>query len=111
MARVLIVDPEPDLRLLAAEAVSELGHEAVVLEQPEPPGAVDVLMIAPCEDMRALVERLRAAFEDPPVVLVSVTPPGEESRALRPASYLAKPYTLKALDQALVRALATKEAV
>jgi CheY-like chemotaxis protein len=109
MARVLIVDPEPDLRLLAAEAVTELGHEAVMLEEPVPQTAADVLMIAPCEDMRG-VERLREFCHGLSVILVSVAGPGEDTRALAPAGYLAKPYTLEALDRALDRALAAREA-
>lgn len=110
MARVLIVDPEPDLRLLAADAVTELGHEAL-LEEPAPPAAADVLMIAPCEDMRSMVARLRASCHGLSVILVSVGPPGDETNALHPEGFLAKPYTLKALDRALERALADKEAV
>jgi CheY-like chemotaxis protein len=110
MARVLIVDPEPDLRLLAAEAVTELGHEAVMLEEPVPQTEADVLMIAPCEDLRGVVERLREACHGLSVILVSVAGPGEDDRALAPAGYLAKPYTLEALDRALDRALAAREA-
>lgn len=110
MARVLIVDPEPDLRLLAAEAVAELGHEAVMLEEPIAPTEADVLMIAPCEDMRGVVTRLREASQGLSVILVSVAAPGEDTRALAPAGYLAKPYTLEALDRALDRALAAREA-
>ena len=44
------------------------------------------------------------------VILVSVAAPGEDTRALAPASYLAKPYTLEALHRALDRALAAREA-
>jgi CheY-like chemotaxis protein len=110
MARVLIVDPEPDLRLLAAEAVTELGHEAVMLEEPITPTAADVLMIAPCEEMRGLVQRLRAVSPGLSVILVSVAAPGQDTRALAPAGYLAKPYTLEALARALDRALAAREA-
>ena len=111
MARVLIVDPEPDLRLLAAEAVAELGHEAVVLEEPVAPAGADVLMIAPGHDTGAVVARLRAACAGLSVILVSVVPPGQETEAWRPEGYLAKPYTLQALGRALDRALAHKEAV
>jgi CheY-like chemotaxis protein len=110
MARVLIVDPEPDLRLLAAEAVTELGHEAVMLEAPIAATEAEVLMIAPCEDMPGVVRRLREASQGLSVILVSVAAPGEETRALAPTGYLAKPYTLKALHRALDRALAAREA-
>src|SRR5437660_11705214 len=110
MARVVIVDPEPDLLLLAIEAVTELGHEAVVLEQPEQQAHADVLMIAPCQEMRSLVARLRASCHGMSVILVSVGPPSDDMHALRPAQYLAKPYTLDALDRALDCALAAKEA-
>ena len=110
MARVLIVDPEPDLRLLAAEAVTELGHEAVVLEELAAPAPADVLMIAPCQDMGTVVARLREACAGLSVILVSVVPPGPETDAWRPEGFLAKPYTLQALGRALERALAPKEA-
>lgn len=110
MARVLIVDPEPDLRLLAAEAVTELGHEAVVLDEPASQTEADVLMIAPCEHMQQVVDRLREASHGLSVIVVSVGAPDQEARALRGADFLAKPYTLEALDRALGRALASKEA-
>ena len=110
MARVLIVDPEPDLRLLAADAVTELGHEAVVLDEPPARTEADVLMIAPCEDMQRIVDRLREASGGLSVIVVSVGPPDEEARALHGAGFLVKPYTLEALDRALGRALAAKEA-
>jgi CheY-like chemotaxis protein len=105
MARVLILDPEPDLALLAAEAVTELGHEAVVLEEPPSRTDADVLMIASCEDMRRIVDRLREDSGGLSVIVVSVGAPDEEARALRGAGFLAKPYTLEALDRAMGRAL------
>src|SRR5437763_1397840 len=71
MARVVIVDPEPDLLLLAIEAVTELGHEAVVLEEPEQQAHADVLMIAPCQEMRSLVARLRASCHGMSVIHAS----------------------------------------
>ena len=110
MARVLIVDPEPDLRLLAAEAVTELGHEAVVLDEPPSRTEADVLMIAPCEDMQRIVDGLREASGGLSVIVVSVGPLDDEARALPGAGFLAKPYTLEALDRALGRALAATEA-
>ena len=109
MARVLIVDPEPDLRLLAAEAVAELGHEAVVVDGPAAWAEADVLMIAPSEDMQRVVDEIRHVSRDLSVIVVSVEPPGEDARAVHPAGFLAKPYTLEALRKALDRALVAKE--
>ena len=81
-----------------------------MLEEPIPPTAPDVLMIAPCQDMRGVVARLRASCHGLSVILVSVAGPGDDTRALAPARYLANPYSLEALDRALDRALAAREA-
>lgn len=107
MARVLIVEPEPDLLLLVQEAVRELGHEALLFDESDAGVSVDVLLVAAHAGMAALVCRLRRAHAGLPVICAGTLPPGREARALAPVAYLIKPYTLGDLDRALVKAITT----
>jgi CheY-like chemotaxis protein len=107
MARVLIIEPEPDLRLLVQEAVRELGHEALLFDGSASSSSVDVLLVAVFAGMTALVTRLRHAHAPLSVVCAGTMPAGQEVRALRPAAYLIKPYTLGDLERALIKASQT----
>ncbi len=105
MARVLIVEPEPDLRQLAQDAIRELGHEAILHDGGTP--AADVLLLAAFTGMGALVKEMRAGGSDLPVVCTGTMPPSAEARAIHPAAYLVKPYSLTTLEKALRQALVT----
>lgn len=105
MARVLIVEPEPDLRQLAEEALVELGHDAVLCEDGHPAPPFDVLLLASFAGMRVVVEKMTDGSAAPPLVCVGTSTPSAEARALHPAVYLVKPYTLAQLEHALGRAL------
>lgn len=100
---MLIVEPEPDLRQLAQDAVRELGHEAVLHDGG--PHTADVLLLATFSGMGALVEQLRAGGSDLPVICIGTMPPSAEARSIHPAAYLVKPYSLATFEKALRQAL------
>jgi CheY-like chemotaxis protein len=106
---VLIVDPEPDLRELAREALAELGHAPVL---PGEPGAeaVDAALLASSPEMATVVTRLRLRNPALKVIGIGDGPAGEAIRSLAPAAYLVRPYSLDALDRALSVALAVPAA-
>src|SRR5579875_1881336 len=91
MACVLVLEPEPDLRRLAQEALAELGHEAVLDPAPGQGSQVDVVLVAPCPGMKALIDSLRGARGSVAVVSVGGWPLSEELRALRPGAHLVAP--------------------
>jgi CheY-like chemotaxis protein len=105
VARVLVAEPEPDLRLLAEQALLELGHEPVAPDAQRVGDAVDVLLLAPSDQTLALTYELRRRHPQLPIVCVATHAPNEEVRRLRAAAHLLKPYTLAELQQALARAL------
>ena len=106
MARVLIAEPEPDLRRLAEQALLELGHEPLALDD-IPPGRVDVLLCATSADALALAHALRRRQPELPIISLGTVAADPETRALRPVAHLIKPYTLGELQRALARAETT----
>jgi len=106
VARILIVEPEPDLRLLAEQAVLELGHEAMLLEAYTAGTPVDVLLLATSADAVAIAQAHRRS--DPALAIVSLgtLDASADIRRLEPVAHLLKPYTLRDLARALTRAVA-----
>ena len=107
MARVLIAEPEPDLRLLAEQAVLELGHEVRLLDAHTLDVHIDVLLLATSADAVAIALRLRRHDPALPIVCLGTEPAGADIRRLRPVAHLIKPYTLGELGRALTQAVAT----
>lgn len=106
MARVLIYEPEPDLRLFVADAVRELGH-VVQLASERAQAAPDVLVVAVGAGMASFVARLREDHPTLPVVCAGTLPADVEVNAVGSVAYLIKPFTLQDLDRALIKALAS----
>jgi CheY-like chemotaxis protein len=104
MARVLIAEPEPDLRRLAEQALLELGHEPLSLDADILPSRVDVLLLAASADAVALAHALRRRHPGLSIISLGTVAAGPETRALRPVAHLVKPYTLGELGRALARA-------
>jgi CheY-like chemotaxis protein len=107
MARILISEPHPDLRILLEAIVRRAGHEPVghgELASDEAP-AVMILEPASAADLAAAA-RLRLRLEDLPIICTSILPPSDETRALGPVAYLVKPFRLGELETALSAALA-----
>ena len=109
MARILILEPDAEVRQLLALQVRHLGHEAVcggegtgaaggsaldaAIVEPAAPGGLDAAHV------------LRNVWPDLPLVFVSVQPPSAESRALAPAAHVVKPVRLTELERALTPTL------
>ena len=107
VARILIVEPHPDVRTLFVHVVRRAGHDPVI------PGDedvdVDAAVIEPGDpEGLACARRLRALGR--PVVFASIFPPEQETLALEPAAYFVKPFALGDLEQALAAALAPAQA-
>ncbi len=105
MARVLIAEPTPEIRLLLERAVERLGHALVPHERADAsdPPDTDILLLEPAlTGGLDLARGLRARRPDAAIVVCSIYPPTAETLALEPAALLEKPFTLEALDRALV---------
>jgi CheY-like chemotaxis protein len=96
--RILIHEPEENLRALLRLQLEHLGHEPVLDVQPRIDAAVIETAHAPG---RELAHRLRASSPWLPLVFVSILPPCPETVALSPRAHLTKPAPLTALAAAL----------
>lgn len=109
MARVLIVEPEPDLRQLAEEAVRELGHEPLAFADCPEGVRADVAVLVPTAGLAERIAHLQAHSGPMPVICTATRPRGAETDGLRPVAHLVKPYRLGDLQRALDRALEARE--
>ena len=117
VARILIVEPDPELSELLSRVVARAGHEPRVYvgAASRAPGQVDALVLEPqAPGAVALAARLREEQPALPIVEVSLGAPSAEALALEPAAVLEKPFTLgqleEALESALLRAAPTSSA-
>jgi hypothetical protein len=104
VGKIVICEPDPEVRELLGLVVARLGREATC----ELNGTRDVeaLLVEPADPTsveRALA--VRAACPDVPVVCLSVEPPTAGSRRLEPVAHLLKPFALPELERALHAAL------
>jgi CheY-like chemotaxis protein len=107
MARILISEPHPDLRVLLEAVVRRAGHEPVGHGELTNGDAPAALILEPASaDGLAAAARLRSRLEDLPIICASVAPPSEETRALGPVAHLIKPFRLGDLEAAIASALA-----
>ncbi|MGH3015703.1 MAG: hypothetical protein ACRDNN_12210 [Gaiellaceae bacterium] len=108
MARILVCDPNPEVRALMGYVVSRLGHEPVYPGGPGDvlPHDVDVLLLEPA-DPRSLgaAQVLRLRHEHLPIVCASIYPETVHARRLAPVAYLVKPFPLAELERALTTAV------
>jgi CheY-like chemotaxis protein len=107
MARILISEPHPDVRVLLEAVVRRAGHEPVghgeltVDETPE----LMILEPASAEGLAAAAW-LRRRLGDLPIICTSIEPPSAKTRALGPVVHLVKPFRLGDLEAAIGAALA-----
>jgi hypothetical protein len=105
VARIAILEPAVEVRLLFARHVSRLGHEAVLPEGPVPED-VDLVIVEPVS--AGDVDRTLAALRARPELLVicaSITPQAPGAAKLSPHTYLVKPFALDTLGLAIAGAL------
>jgi len=99
--RILVCEPDPDVRSLLEISIEKLGHDSVCADG----GDVDVVLMEPaCAVARAQLRRFGRLV--PPVVCISTHP--RESLVAPPetVAYLMKPIRQDRLRAALARALA-----
>ena len=107
MARILICEPNPDLRVLLETVVRRAGHEPVGHGELTSDDAPAVMILEPASaDGLAAAARLRRRLEDLPIICTSIAPPSAETRSLGPVAHLIKPFRLGDLEAAIVSALA-----
>src|SRR4051795_2631616 len=104
MARILVVDDEPDILLLLRFNLETAGHEVLLaadgmkaLERIEAdrPDAVLLDVMMPVLDGWGVLEKLRDHPDHPPVLVVTAYPSPaneERARALGAAGFVKKPF-------------------
>lgn len=119
MALVLVVEDEPDLRMMYAEALREAGHDVIEaqdgldgLEQMSSDPALVVLdLLMPRANGYQFLKRLRSSsrHKSVPVIVVSGAETGRRSLIRGANRFLAKPFDTDALI-GVVREVARGEA-
>jgi DNA-binding response OmpR family regulator len=107
MARILISEHHPDLRVLIETVVRRTGNEPVGQGELTSDDAPAVMILEPASaNGLAAAARLRGRLEGLPIICTSIFPPSDESSALLPVAHLIKPFRLRELEAAIVAALA-----
>jgi CheY-like chemotaxis protein len=110
VGRVLILEPDPEVRELIRRVVSRLGHEPLAPTRLPVRGlaAVDAVFLEPAwAPVLELARGLRERNPELPVVFESIEPVSPARAALRPVHYLVTPFGLRELEQAIEAVLAT----
>jgi CheY-like chemotaxis protein len=106
MARILISEPHPDLRVLLEAIVRRTGHEPVGQGELASDDTPELMILEPASaESLAAANRLRSRLEDLPIICTSVLPPSEVTQALGPVAHLLKPFRLFELEAAISAAL------
>jgi DNA-binding response OmpR family regulator len=106
MARILIHEPHPDVRVLLEAVVRRAGHEPVGHGELTSDDAPELMILEPASAAGlAAAAKLRSRFEDLPIICTSIEPPSVVAKALEPFAYLLKPFRLSELESALAAAL------
>jgi CheY-like chemotaxis protein len=105
VARVLICEPDPEVRELLERIVTRLGHELVPDDAAL--GDVEAIVVEPAH--APSIERaqaFRAVAGDVPVICASIDFPNGGTKRLQPVAHLVKPFGLPEIEAALMQALA-----
>jgi CheY-like chemotaxis protein len=111
MAKILIVEPHPEVRDLLVRVVSRLGLEAVVYDDPVDLATIDVVLVEPEHWGATEIARAAERASGARIVCVSIAPPSEESLDLAPFAHVLKPFSLAELERAVLSALEWPERV
>jgi CheY-like chemotaxis protein len=107
MARILISEPHPDVRVLLEAVVRRTGHEPVGHGELTVDDTPELMILEPAfADGLAAAARLRRRLEGLPIICASIEPPSSETTALGPVAHLVKPFRLTDLAAAISAALA-----
>jgi CheY-like chemotaxis protein len=102
--KVLILEPDAELRDLFAHIIGRLGHEAVGASNGT---RLDLVLLEPVSDEDLAVARaLRREQPELPVICASTISADGRVAELSPVSYLLKPFSPAELSRAIDRALA-----
>jgi hypothetical protein len=104
MGRVLILEPDAEVRELIRRVVSRLGHEPLAPARMPAhiPAALDAVVLEPAwAPALELARRLLEGDPKLPVVFESIEPWIPEFDSLRPLRYLVKPFGLRELEEAI----------
>jgi CheY-like chemotaxis protein len=104
MGRVLILEPDPEVRELISRVVSRLGHEPLAPARlpARVPSGVDAVFLEPAwAPALELAGRLRERNPKLPVVFESIDPASPGLPSLTPVRHLLKPFGLRVLEQAI----------
>src|SRR5947208_1265041 len=106
VARILIHEPHPDVRVLLEAVVRRAGHEPVGRGELTNGDTPELMILEPASaDGLAAAAKLRRRLEDLPIICASIEPPNVATRALHPVAYLLKPFRLGELETAIAAAL------
>ena len=107
MARILIYEPHPDVRVLLAAVVRRAGHDPVGQGELASDDTPELMILEPASaDGLAAAAKLRRRLGDLPIICTSIEPPNGAKKALAPVAYLVKPFRLGELEAAIASALA-----
>src|SRR3954463_2268680 len=102
VARILIHEPHPDVRVLLAAVVRRAGHDPVGQGELTSDAPPELMILEPASaDGLAAAARLRRRLEDLPIICASIEPPSLATKALGPGAYLLKPFRLREPDAGL----------
>jgi CheY-like chemotaxis protein len=109
MAKILIVEPHPEVRDLLVRVVARLGLDPVVYDDQADLATIDVVLLEPVHWGAARIARSAQHTSGARIVCVSIAPPSEETLGLDPTAYLLKPFRLAELERAVLSALERPE--
>jgi CheY-like chemotaxis protein len=100
MPRILIAEPNDDVRTLLELTVERLGYEHVSAHLQPAASEVDAILLEPaCAVGRSIVHRF--GDESPPVVCLSIYPREQGLEPAASVAYLVKPASPSAIGDAL----------
>jgi CheY-like chemotaxis protein len=103
--RILVCEPQAEVRELLGHVVERLGHEPV-FPNCSAPRDVDVVLLEPADPWaRSAASPFLDRRSRTPVVCASIYPDSGHLGGLRPLAYLVKPFGLAELEQALTAAV------
>lgn len=106
MARILIHEPHPDVRVLLAAVVRRAGHDPVGHGELTNGDTPELMILEPASAAGlAAAAKLRGRLEKLPIICASIEPPSAATKALDPVAYLIKPFALGELEAAIASAL------
>jgi CheY-like chemotaxis protein len=98
--RILIAEPNDDVRSLLELTVSRLGYDVVAAESQDLHHDVDAIILEPGDAVgRSIVARL--GDDSPPVICLSIYPREQGLEPSKSVAYLVKPSSTQAIGDAL----------